>query len=308
MRIVFMGTPTFAVPSLRAIVAAGHTVVGVVTQPDREKDRRGNLLPTPVKQCATELGLPIFSYEKVSDHASELAALRPDIMITAAYGQLLRPSVLDIAPHGVINVHASLLPKYRGSSPIATALMDGETETGVTIMQTAVGMDTGDILAMRAIPVSDEDTAETLTDKLSRLGAALLVDTLPRLARGEITPQPQEEAKATYCRKFTKADGDIDWTQSAEEICRRIRACVPWPIAYTTWQGQPLKIYAAQVVPATAEEAAGTVRVRGKDVFVHCGRGVLKLLQLQLPGKKILSAAEFLCGHREADGSVMRRG
>ncbi|MDE6398010.1 MAG: methionyl-tRNA formyltransferase, partial [Clostridiales bacterium] len=245
MRIVFMGTPNFAVPVLDALMNAGHEIAAVVSQPDREKDKKGNLLPTPVKKFAVERSLNVLQCARISDCVGQLAELRPDVMITAAFGQLLRPDVLTVAPHGILNVHASLLPAYRGASPVQSALLAGETQTGVTIMRTDIGMDTGDMLSHVVVPISENDTAQTLSDTLAEEGAKLLVQTLYKLENGGIDAVPQDGSKATYCKKIGKADGLVDWNLSAREIACRVRAFNPWPSAYTYLDGSLLKIHAA---------------------------------------------------------------
>ncbi len=304
MRIVFLGTPEFAVPVLDALRAAGHEIAAVISQPDREKDKKGNVMATPVKQCAIRLGIPCLQFEKVSDHVSELIALAPDVLITAAYGQLLKQSVLEAAPFGVLNVHASLLPKYRGSSPIQSAILAGDTVTGVTIMKTDIGMDTGDILSVRRVPIAATDTSDSLSRKLAELGAALLTETLPLYAAGKIKPRKQAAEEATHCKKITKADGRIDWNRSAREIACRIRAYNPWPIAYSYLDGQPLKIYEAE--ECAAQGVPGTLHVSGDTLTVVCGDNGLRLLRVQLPGKKVLAATEFVRGRKNLQGTVLK--
>ena len=303
MRIIFMGTPAFAVPVLEAL-ARVHTVVAVVSQPDREKDKKGNLLPTPVKVCAGALGIPCLQPEKVGAHVDELKAYTPDVLITAAFGQLLPQGVLDAAPRGVLNVHASLLPAYRGSSPISAAILAGETQTGVTIMQTALGMDSGDILLAKACAIENSDTTATLTEKLSVLGANLLIEALEKLEKGEITPTPQDETKVSFCKKIVKSDGLLDFSLSASVLARKVRAYNPWPIAYATYNGAPLKIYEAEEAEASGGEC-GTLLVSRDTLTVRCGEGALKLLTVQLPGKKAMPAAEFLRGHRLQEGEKL---
>ncbi len=304
MRIVFMGTPDFAVPVLDALIAAGHEIAAVVSQPDREKDRKGNLLPTPVKAFALQRGLAVLQFERVSDHVGELRSLAPDVMITAAYGQLLRAEVLTVAPYGVLNVHASLLPLYRGASPVQSALLAGETKTGVTVMQTALGMDTGDMLGVTAVPIDVTDTAQTLSQKLAAEGARLLVRILYKLAAGEIVPVPQDDTKATYCKKIVKADGRIDWRLPARDIVCRVRAYNPWPAAFTVYKGVPLKILAAAAVDGDFG-AAGNVTAENDTLTVACGEGGVRLLCVQSAGKKAMSAAEFLRGNKVPSGTVL---
>lgn len=301
MRIVFLGTPSFAVPILDALLAAGQEIAGVVSQPDREKDRKGNLLPTPVKAFALERGLPILQCERVSNETEKLRIWRPDVMITAAFGQLLSPEVLAVPRYGVLNVHASLLPKYRGASPVQAAILAGEQTTGVTIMQTDPGMDTGDILSTVTVPVTANDTARSLSEKLSVEGARLLCQTLVRLQAGTLTPRKQDNEKATYCRKIEKSDAKIDWNKSAEEIARAVRAFVPKPIAYTFFRGGRLQITAATPVPSCGGRA-GTLCVEGDTVTVACGEGGLRLLTVQPAGKKQMQIDEYLRGHKICTG------
>lgn len=305
MRIVFLGTPDFAVPVLDALYSGGHEIVAVISQPDREKDKKGNVLQTPIKQYALAHNLPCLQFEKVSDHADALRELYPDVMITAAYGQILRAEVLQIPTLGVLNVHASLLPYYRGSSPVQSAILFGEVKTGVTIMKTDIGMDTGDILSVQEVDILPTDTAADLSQKLSAAGAQLLLQTLPAYAAGKITPIPQNAEKATYCKKIEKADALIDWHLSAQEIACKIRAYNPWPIAYSYLNGMPFKIYAAQA-SATAGGQAGTVVTDGKTMSVACGSGSLILQVVQIPGKKALPVADFLRGHKIAEGTVLQ--
>ncbi|MDE7395495.1 MAG: methionyl-tRNA formyltransferase [Clostridiales bacterium] len=304
MRIIFMGTPTFAVPVLKALHKE-HTVVAVVSQPDREKDKKGRLLPTAVKACALALGIPCLQVEKVGEHVDELKAYAPDVLITAAFGQLLPQTILDIASRGVLNVHASLLPLYRGSSPITAAILAGDAQTGVTVMQTALGMDSGDILSMASCAIEKTDTTATLTEKLSLLGANLLCETLEKLEKGEITPTPQDAEKATYCKKIVKSDGLLDFSLPASVLARKVCAYDPWPIAYATYNGVPLKIYEAEAVDCEKACAFGTLLVERDALSVRCGEGALKLLTVQLPGKKAMGAAEFLRGHRMTEGEKL---
>lgn len=299
-----MGTPSFAVPVLEALHKT-HTVVAVVSQPDREKDKKGRLLPTAVKSCALSLGIPCLQVEKVGEHVDELKAYAPDVLITAAFGQLLPQSILDLAPRGVLNVHASLLPLYRGSSPIAAAILAGDAQTGVTVMQTALGMDSGDILSTEACAIEKNDTTATLTEKLSLLGANLLCKTLAKLEKGEITPMPQDAEKATYCKKIVKSDGLLDFSLPASVLARKVCAYNPWPITYALLNGVPLKIYEAEAAECGKTCAEGTL-IAGRDALsVRCGEGALKLLTVQLPGKKAMGAAEFLRGHRIGEGEKL---
>lgn len=306
MRVVFMGTPDFAVPVLAELIAAGYNVVAAVSQPDREKDKKGNVIPTPVKKYATEHGINCLQSNKISLQVDDLRALKPDVMITAAFGQLLSEKVLKVAPLGVLNVHASLLPKYRGSSPIQTAILCGEKQTGVTIMKTDIGMDTGDVVAIRSLEIQPNDTSLTLTNKLSELGAKLLAEVLPKYASGEIVPVKQNHELASGCKKIVKQDGVINWNLSATEINNKIRAYNPWPTAFTYLNGEMLKIYSADV--DNVGGTPGAVTADGNKMRVACGSGSLLLGSVQLPGKKIMPVADFLRGHKIFPDTVLTNG
>lgn len=304
MRVIFLGTPDFAKPVLRAIVRSRHEVIAAISQPDRARNRKGELLHTPVKCCAEELCVPCYSFERLKDHADELRALKPDVMVTAAYGQILTQEILDIPPYGVINVHASLLPKYRGSSPIQWAVVNGEKETGVTIMRTERGLDTGDILRVRRTAIGERETAGELFGRLCDMGAEAAVEELDALENGTSVRTPQNEAEATYCGKLTKADGELDFARSAEELFNLVRGLNPWPVAYTLWNGETLKVYESTVVGLTG--APGTVAA-ADGLTVYCGRDALRFDRVQLPGKRVMTAAEFLAGHTVAAGAVLGR-
>lgn len=305
MRIVFMGTPEFAVPVLDALNKSEHEVVAVISQPDREKDKKGRLLATPVKEYAVNNGLRCLQFDRVSANVGELSALKCDIMITAAYGQLLSAEVLNVPPLGILNVHASLLPKYRGSSPIQSAILCGENETGVTIMKTDVGMDTGDIVSVEKVKIDDTDTSETLSAKLSAAGAELLLKTLQPYAEGKLVPVPQNHVEATGCKKIAKSDGNIDWSMSAHEIACKIRAYNPWPIAYSYLNGTAIKIYSATECGGISG-TPGKVIVNGGEMYVACGKGGLKLSVVQMPGKRAMLAEEFLRGNRPGEGTILK--
>lgn len=304
--IVFMGTPDFAVPSLAALLRDGYQVVGVVTQPDRPAGRGRQLAPSPVKRFAEEHGLTVLQPTTLRqpEPVAELQALAPDLIVVAAYGLILPQAVLDVPPHGCLNVHGSLLPRYRGAAPIPAAILAGDQETGVTIMLMDAGMDTGPILSQAVCPIEPDDTTSTLTTKLAELGAALLSQTLPRWLAGEIEPQPQDEERATYAPMMRKADGQIDWALPAEQIARRVRAYQPWPGAVTFWEGQPLKLLRARALLA-ATAAPGRVVARGEGAAVGTGEGLLLLEEVQLAGKRAMSIADFLRGQRGFIGSVL---
>lgn len=319
-RTVFMGTPEFAVPSLAALAAAGYDLVGVYTRVDQPAGRGHQLAQSPVKGAAHDHGLPVYQPRTLRTAAAqaELAALAPELIVVAAYGLILPQVVLDLPRFGCVNVHGSLLPRHRGAAPIAAAILAGDDETGVSIMLMDAGVDTGPVLSTAAVPIAPEDTTGSLTGKLAALGAELLVTTLPRWLRGEITPWPQPAEGATYAPRISKEDGRIRWAEPAELIARRVRAYHPWPGAYTSWQGQLLKVLRAQVgeQPALAHHqissrasgvggrAAGTVVAGpGGQVGVVTGAGVLWLIEVQLAGRRALPAAAFVAGARGFIGS-----
>lgn len=306
-RLVFMGTPEFAVPILDALTRTEHSIVGVYTRPDQPAGRGKQLHISPIKQLALARGLAIFqpSTLRAPDVIAPLRALAPDLIIVAAYGLILPRDVLTIPPRGCINAHASLLPRHRGASPIAAAILAGDAETGITLMQMDEGMDTGAMLAQRAIPIADDDTTGTLTQKLAHLAAALLIETLPRLLAGEITPQPQDHARATLCKPIKKEEGRIDWARSAEEIARRVRAFNPWPSAFTFWNGAMLKILRAQASRHRIQGQAGHVVPISQEIGVVCGEGVLILREVQLAGKRAMTIEEFVRGQKMFVGSLL---
>ncbi len=311
-RVVFLGTPEYGVPVLRAL-AAEHEVLAAVTQPDRPAGRGRGLLAPAVKEAAQALGIEVLqprTLRRENAATARLRALRADVFVLAAYGLILREHVLSIPPHGVVGVHASLLPRWRGAAPVAAAILAGDASTGVTLMQTDAGMDTGAIIAQRAIPIGPHATAASLTERLAHLGAGLVVEVLPGWLRGEITPHPQDEALATDAPPLTKALGAVDWAQPAEAIDRQVRAYTPWPGAYTHWRGQPLRLLAVEPVsaasaPASAAPAPGTVVPADDGAAVVTGRGLLLLKEVQAAGKRPMRAAEFIRGQRGFLGSVL---
>jgi methionyl-tRNA formyltransferase len=309
MRVVFMGTPDFAVPSLEALLRSGDTVAGVVTQPDRPKGRGQTLAASPIKQLAQREGLPILQPLKMKD-PEFLAALRgwqPDFIAVAAFGRILPQVILDMPPKGCINVHASLLPKYRGAGPIQWALITGERETGITTMLMDAGMDTGAILLQEKVPIDPDDTAGTLSDKLSAVGGPLLVETLGRLKAGTLTPQAQDHSQATMAPLLQKEDGLIDWTRSASDIANRIRGLTPWPGAFTYAGDERWTITRAH--PEEAGDAAaepGTILSAAKDAIrVAAGQGVLAIAELQPANSRRMSIQQYLAGHRVSPGSQL---
>lgn len=302
-----MGTPDFAVPSLEAVHGLGYDVVGVFTQPDRPAGRGKKLTACPVKQRALELGLDVYQFEKVKtpEGVARLRALAPDVMITAAFGQILTREILEIPVHGTVNVHASLLPKYRGSAPINWCILQGETETGVTLMLTDVGIDTGDILVSRTTPIDDMETAGELTVRLSRLGAELLRDALPEYLAGNIQPVKQDESRASYEPMLQKAMGEIDWQRPAKAIARQVQGLNPWPGAYTEMPGGTLKIHRARAVADETDAVPGTVTASGPKcgLVVKCGEGALEVVELQAPGGRRMEARAYLAGKRIDEGT-----
>jgi methionyl-tRNA formyltransferase len=306
MRLIFLGTPDFAVPSLEA-VARIHEVVAVITQPDRPKGRRQELGPGPVKMTASLLHIPVYQPERIRkpEAQAHVAALKPEIMIVVGYGQIIPQSVIDIAPRGIVNVHASLLPKYRGAAPIQWAIANGETRTGVTTMQINAGLDTGDILLQHESEIGHEETALELGQRLAGMGAGLLIETLDQLARGTITPKKQDDANASHAPILKKEDGAISWTQPAGAIHNLVRGLMPWPGGYTQFRGQLLHVWRAAVEPGGAALAPGRV-LSGAGFRIACGKSsILQLLEVQLEGRKRMSGEAFANGHRLSENDIL---
>jgi len=307
MRIVFMGTPSFAVPSLHALIKEGYQVVAVVSQPDRPKGRKKVLTPPPVKEAALELGLPVLQPERMrsEDAVAELASYEPDLIVTAAYGQILPKAVLELPKHGCINVHGSLLPKYRGGAPIQRSIINGESETGVTIMYMAEGLDTGDMISSVVVPIEDEDTAGTMFDKLSLAGAKLLIETIPPLVRGELKAAPQDDSLATYAPNLTREDEKISWTASAVSIFNQVRGLSPMAGAYTTLNGDVFKVWGCKPIAAHQNDVqAGTiVSASAEGIVVQTGEGQLLLTMIQPAGKRMMSVSDWIQGARAIVGS-----
>jgi methionyl-tRNA formyltransferase len=328
MRLVFMGTPDFAVPSLEALLEQGHEVALVVTQPDRQAGRGRHVAASPVKQLAQRRGLAVAQPRNFRE-ANVLELLvqgRPDVIVVSAFGQLLPPAVLGLPPHGCLNVHASLLPRHRGAAPIAAAILAGDPNSGITIMLMERGLDTGPILAQSTESIYPADTAGSLSERLARLGAALLVETLPRWASGEIRPQPQDSESATYAPQLIKQDGLLAWDESALDLWRRCRACSPWPGAFTYWEGRGLKVLAAAplsarnpgltlgetwLLPAKEAREASSVPdllpEGGQVLVVAAGQGALALLRVQAEGGRPQTGEEFARGHRGFVGGRVGR-
>ena len=304
MRILFFGTPGFAVPVLEALLDAGHVVAAVATQPDRPAGRGRERGAPPVKLAAQEWGIPALqppSWRGV-EAVGQVAALAPDALVVAAYGRLLPPALLRVPPLGTLNIHPSMLPRYRGPSPVAAAVLAGDTTTGVSVMLIDEGMDTGPVLAQVEEPIRPEDTAEALTERLFRRGATLLAATLGPWERGEIQPQPQDDAQATYTRLLRKEDGEVDFCEPAERLWRQVRAYTPWPGTHTTWEGRRLKLLdvvplASQGVAAAPGEVVALPPSGPAPAGVGTGDGVLGLLRVQIEGRQPVAARDFLAGH-----------
>ncbi|HVN85008.1 MAG TPA: methionyl-tRNA formyltransferase [Candidatus Binatia bacterium] len=310
LRVVFFGTPEFAVPSLQALLDGHDDIVAAICQPDKPAGRGQHMAASPVKQLAIDRGLRVLQPQKLRtpEAFDELTDLHPDLIVVAAYGKILPPNILALPRLGCINVHASLLPKYRGAAPIQWAILRGETMTGVTIMQMNEGMDTGDILLQRDTAIGDTETYGQLQTRLSHLGAASLMQAIGLLKQGELHPRPQDNQAATLAPLIRKDDGRLDWTRPAVELVRAVRAFNPWPSAQTTLDGALLKIHRARVVSDISgiSGSPGTLQIRDDTIVVACGSGALRLEQLQLAGRKALSAGEFLRGARVKTGTQLR--
>ncbi len=315
MKIVFMGTPDFAVEALRAVMEAGHQVAAVVTQPDKPRGRGKEVQMTPVKACALEHGIPVLQPVKIREAAGALGAYQADIFVVAAFGQILPEEILKLPRFGCVNIHASLLPKYRGAGPIQWAIINGEKITGVTIQQMEKGLDTGDILFKTEVEIAPRETADTLHDKLAAAGAKLIVEALPQIEAGEVTPVRQNDDESCYARRLEKSMGKIHWQQSAQKLDCLIRGLISWPGAFTVYRGKTLKIWEEEVA-AENEAAAGdglqaqdnssyvrdaapgtVVRVDRDAFYVRTGDGLLKILEVQPEGKKRMAVKDFLLGY-----------
>ena len=300
MRIVFMGTPEFAVPCLEALLKTEDTVVGVVTQPDRPKGRGQQLAPSPVKVIAERQHLPLLQPAKMKDASfmAELSAWKPDLIAVAAFGRILPAAILSLPPRGCINVHGSLLPKYRGAGPIQWAIINGETETGITTMLMDEGMDTGAMLLQESVPIAPDDTAGTLSPRLAEVGGRLLVETLVQLKTGALTPTPQDNSQATLAPLLKKEDGVIDWVMPAVRLANRIRGLTPWPGAYTFFKADRWTIWRATAIDEPAVLAPGQIAALTKDaIHVATGRGMLAIRELQPANSRRMPAGQYLAGH-----------
>lgn len=310
MRVIFMGTPDFATGTLEKIVLAGHDVVGVVTQPDKPKGRGKTLMPTPVKEVAMKYNLPVYQPKKVREpeFVEILRNLKPDVMVVAAFGQIISKEILEMPKYGCINVHASLLPAYRGAAPIQWAVINGDKESGVTIMQMDEGIDTGDMIEKVVVPIAEDETGGSLFEKLSQAGAELCVKVLTDLEKGKAVREKQpEESTTPYAKMIDKKMGAINWEESAKKIEQLIRGLNPWPSAYTKLQGKTLKIWKAAVLCEDSNEAPGqVVQVTKDSIVVQTGHGLLKILELQLEGKKRMDTASFLRGYALKEGENFR--
>jgi methionyl-tRNA formyltransferase len=310
MKLVFCGTPRFAVPTLEALVSSGFEVRLVVTQPDRPRGRGLEMAPSPIKSRALELGLPFAQPDKIRNNEefrAQLAALKPEAIVVVGYGRIIPPWMIDLPRLGNINLHASLLPKYRGAAPIQWAIAMGETVTGVTTMRIDPGLDTGDILLQRNILIAAEDTAETLAPRLAAIGADLMVETLPGLAAGTIQPRPQDHSRATLAPILKREDGLIDFRRPEPEILNRLHGFQPWPGAFTSFRGKQLHVWAAK--PAAASLPPGEIRVEGERLLVGCGQNTaLELLEVQPEGKKRMAARDFVHGYRPKPGEKLGEG
>ena len=303
--VIFMGTPDFAVPTLQRLIDE-HNVIGVVTQPDRPAGRKNKLKQPPIKELALQHDIPVYQPEKLrkKDAIEQLKALgTPDVYIVAAFGQILPQTVLDIPKHGSINVHASLLPRWRGAAPIQAAIREGDSETGVTIMLMDAGLDTGPMLSKRAIPIEPYETGQSLHDKLANVGADLLSETLPDYLAGKITPEPQNDDLATLFPQIEKQDGEINWENSANSIERLMRAFTPWPGTYTTWGGKRLKILEGRAVAGGG--TPGQVIEKGDVIAIGTGEGLFVPSMLQLAGSKAVAIGDFVNGHSDFVGSTL---
>ena len=308
MRIVFMGTPQFSVPSLEALIRSDHQIVGVFTQPDRPKGRGGKVQMSPVKELALKAGIPVFQPLKIrKDGLNDLTVLKPDLCVTAAFGQILSQAILDVPKIGTVNVHASLLPRHRGSAPIHWAILQDDKQTGVTTMMTDAGIDTGDILLKRAVPITDTDTVASLTLTLSTVGAELLLETIDKLEAGTCPRSKQNEADMTYDPMLNKEMGKLDFSQPARALFCRVRAMNPWPGAYVECLNGNLKVWQAKTISGCAHAAPGTVvTADAKDgLIVACGDGAIELLEIQSPNAKRMTARAFLLGRSIQTGKTI---
>jgi methionyl-tRNA formyltransferase len=306
MRIIFMGTPEFAVPSLRTLIESEEEVVAVVCQPDKPKGRGLEVIPPPTKVLAEKHSIPVLQPQKIrtDEFFNNIKNLNPDLICVTAYGKILPKNILDLPPYGCINVHASLLPKYRGAAPINWAIMRGEKATGITTMKMDEGMDTGDMLLRREMPIDDEDTGETLSEKLSEMGGEVLIETIKLFKEGRLDPIPQDHSQATYAPMLKKEDGNIDWEKSAEEIKNLVRGALPWPGACTSLERKLLKIYKARVTSGEGKPGE-VIKSESAILRVATGYGAIDLLEIQIEGGKKLEIESFLRGRKVKEGTIL---
>ena len=310
MKVIFMGTPDFSVGALEAIIQAGHQVTAVVTQPDKAKGRKKEVQMTPVKECALKYDIPVFQPVKIKlpEAVEKLKTFEADIFIVAAFGQILSEEILNMPKYGCINIHASLLPKYRGAAPIQWVILNGEKETGITIMQLDKGVDTGDMLMRQTVVIDERETGDSLRDKLGEVGAELIVKALPLIEKGELSPKKQEDSEATYFTVLDKSLGCIDWEKDAKSIDRLVRGLNSWPSAYTYYNNKTLKIWEAYAQDCDSTGQAGTVSKVDKDSFyINTGKNQLKVTQVQLEGKKRMNVKEFLLGNPLSEGTFFSK-
>ncbi len=311
MRVIFMGTPDFSVPTLESLIESRHEVAAVVTQPDKPKGRGKEIHMTPVKEVALRHQIPVYQPVRAREASfvEEMRALKPDVMVVIAFGQILSKELLEVPKYGCVNIHASLLPKYRGAAPIQWAVINGDKETGITTMMMDVEMDTGDMLETSVAELDPQETGGSLFDRLSLLGGDLILSTLEKMEAGTLVRRPQDHSQATYVKKISKSMGDIDWTMDAASIERLIRGLNPWPSAFTKLNGKMLKIWRAEVLPGSGgDKACGTVlEAAGDTLTVQTGDGILKLIEVQLEGKKRMETAAFLRGFPVEAGTVLER-
>lgn len=308
MRVIYMGTPEFAVPCLEAIIEEGHEVIAVYTQPDKPKGRGKMLAMPPVKEAALAHQIPVYQPASLKNDAvtEEIKALAPDLIVVVAYGRILTKDILDIPPFGCVNVHASLLPKYRGAAPINWAIINGEQETGITTMYMDVGLDTGDMILKEAIPIGPRETAGELHDRLAQLGAQVLKETLRLIELGKVERIPQQEESATYAPIMKKDLGKIDWSKSATEIDALVRGTIPWPSAFTTYEGKVMKVWECEVIPFEGSLTPGKIQRVNKDgILVETGKDLLEIKSLQFSGGKRMRVREYLVGNQILQGSIL---
>jgi len=303
-----MGTPAFAATALTGLVTAGFPAIGVITQPDAKSGRGSKIGASEVKCQAEKHNIPVYQPEDKAELTEVVKKIKPELIVVAAYGMIIPQTVLDIPKYGTLNIHGSILPAYRGASPIAEAILAGDKETGITIMKMSLGMDEGDTISNYRLPITREDTTETLTDKMATLGAKAIVESIPKWISGELKETPQDDSKATYCKKLTKEDGHIDWSKPAGQIERMVRAYTPWPTAYTFARDARIKILKSREIPGLRPGMTDTLGVLSFDdghIYVGTGGGILEILELQPEGKKPMTARDYINGNKQLDGTKL---